>query len=81
MALLRSALFLSLTDIHMANDCHSLIATCTTYKGNTKISELGLNHCFVNKNGDIKLRDDGGAFPENCKRNGNNARTVDFSMA
>ncbi|KAL4796563.1 hypothetical protein BDV19DRAFT_388071 [Aspergillus venezuelensis] len=40
------------TDIHMAG-YHSLVATCTAFKGNKKTSKLDLNHCFGNDNGSI----------------------------
>ncbi|KAL4954055.1 hypothetical protein BDW69DRAFT_183890 [Aspergillus filifer] len=40
-------------DINMADDCHSLIATCTAFKGNKKTTKLDLNRCFGNDNGFI----------------------------
>ena len=39
------------TDIRMADDCHSLIATCTAYDGRAEQSKLDLNHCFGNTDG------------------------------
>ncbi|KAL4968188.1 CVNH domain-containing protein [Aspergillus stella-maris] len=58
------------TDIHMAGDCHSLVATCTAFKGNKKTSKLDLNHCFGNDNGFIVPSNDGNAFPGDCRRTG-----------
>ncbi|KAL4740386.1 hypothetical protein BDV11DRAFT_185445 [Aspergillus similis] len=43
------------TDIRIAEDCHSLIASCTAYDGHVEQSKLDLNHCFRNNDGLIEL--------------------------